>query len=99
MSTTRVAIHVGPGAEEHFDASECGNYFVKDTSPVTDDTEICVNLGEGSYITTTIGRWKALVGAAFLGIEAIPAKREERLERERRCRDREAKRDAEAVPA
>ncbi|MCX8559816.1 hypothetical protein OS122_02740 [Mycolicibacterium mucogenicum] len=94
MSPTRISIHVDPGGEEHFGARESGNYFVKDLSPVTDDTEIGVDLGEDVTVYMTVGQWKALVGAVYLGIEAIPAKREQRLERAAR-----AARAAERVPA
>lgn len=99
MPEARVAIHLDPGAEAHFAVREYGNYRGQDTSPVTDATEIGVKLGDGVITYMTVGQWKALVATVFLGIEAIPVKREERLERERRCRDRAAQRDIAAVPA
>lgn len=69
MSTTSVAISIGSRGEEQFEACESGNYFVEDTSPVSDATNIRVHLDEFAY-----------------GIEAIPAKRQQRLEREARSR-------------
>lgn len=99
MSTTRVAIDIRSGAEEHFEAREYGNFDVGDTSPVTDATEIGVDLGEAVTAYMTVGQWKALVATVFLGIEAIPVKREQRLERQRRRRERAAQRDIESVPA
>ncbi|KIU17881.1 hypothetical protein [Mycolicibacterium llatzerense] len=86
MSTTSVAISIGSRGEEQFEACESGNYFVEDTSPVSDATNIRVHLDEFAYVTMTVGQWKALVGAVYLGIEAIPAKRQQRLEREARSR-------------
>ncbi|MCT7369416.1 hypothetical protein [Mycolicibacterium llatzerense] len=99
MSPTRVTIQVEPGGEEHFAAHECGIYLVDDVSPVSDATEIIVHLGEGVTAWMTVGQWKALVGAVFLGIEAIPAKRAQRLEREQRARARAAERVPAGVPA
>ncbi|GAA2418507.1 hypothetical protein [Mycolicibacterium llatzerense] len=97
MSSTRVSIRIEPG-DEQFSARESGNYFADDLSPVADDTEIGIDLGGDVTAYMTVGQWKALVGAVFLGIESIPAKRQKRLEREQQRRARATER-VPAVPA
>lgn len=78
---------------ENFGAEEAGN-FVGDDLPIADDTEIYVDLGGGTCISTTIGQWRRLVDAADRGIQEIPNDRAKKRDRERRWAEQRAAREA-----
>lgn len=94
MSATSVAILLDRDAEKHFAARERGNYYCEDTSPVADKTEISIDLGEDVTAYMTVAQWRSLVAAVNAGIEAIPAKRDKRIEGVQRAAARRAEREA-----